>query len=381
MIYLDNAATTFPKPERVYAAHDRAFRECAGNHGRGSHALSAAASRGIDHTRFRLAKLFNAPESAAVSFAHNATGALNLALKGVLKSGDHVVTSAFEHNAVARPLEALKGRGVSVTKVVSRLDGAGVHIDDVKSAFRDGTKLAVFTQISNVTGAENPIAEIGLLCRERGALFLVDAAQSAGCRAIDVQAMNIDLLACPGHKGLFGPQGTGALYVRRGIVLDTLIEGGTGIFSENLEMPNEAPARYESGTQNAPGIAALGEGVQFILETGIDIIAAREAALASRLIAGLLGVKGARVFGPSEGSERSGIVSFALEGASPQHIDAVLSSVFNIAVRAGLHCAPDAHRCIGTLQSGGTVRASCGFFNTPDDVDALLEAVRHIEQR
>jgi cysteine desulfurase family protein len=378
MIYLDNAATTFPKPERVYAAHDKAFRECAGNHGRGSHALAAAASRCIEETRFLLAKLINAPCPAAVSFTYNATGALNLALKGALKSGDHVVTCSFEHNAVARPLEALKGRGVSVTKVAPRLDGEGVHIDDVTSAFRQNTKLAVFTHISNVTGAENPVAEIGLLCRERGALFLVDAAQSAGCRAVDVHAMNIDLLAFPGHKGLFGPQGTGALYARRGIVLDTLIEGGTGIFSENLEMPRQTPARYESGTQNAPGIAALGEGLKFIFETGIDVIAAHEAALASRLIEGVLRVKGARVFGPPAGGARSSVVSFTLDGASPQHIDAVLSSVFGIAVRSGLHCAPDAHRSIGTLQSGGTVRASCGFFNTRNDVDALIEAVRDI---
>jgi selenocysteine lyase/cysteine desulfurase len=266
--------------------------------------------------------------------------------------------------------------------------------DDVEKALSADTKLAVFTHISNVAGTVNPVAQLGALCRAKGIPVLIDAAQSAGCAPIDVQAMNIDMIAFSGHKGLFGPQGTGGLYVREDIVLEPFAYGGTGSRSEELVMPCEIPDRYESGTPNTAGIAALGAGIRFVLETGVETIAAHEAHLACNLIEGLAHIPGVTVYGPPARSVRSGVVSFTVDCAEtsggrhcretrhmePQEIAAVLDSAFGIAVRAGLHCAPDAHRTLGTFERHGTVRASCGFFNTEDDVNALVGAVREIAE-
>jgi len=377
MIYLDNAATSFPKPECVYEKHDKVFRESSGNPGRSGHSLALDAERCIKETRFLAAKLFNIDKMHTLSFACNTTDALNLALKGVLKTGDHVITSSLEHNAVSRPLEALKTRGITVTKINSSVRG-GVSVDNVCTAIKPNTKLAVFAHVSNVTGTENPIANIGKLCREKNILFLVDAAQSAGCRSVDVEAMNIDMLAAPGHKGLLGPQGTGLLFVKEGITLETLKEGGTGSYSDDLAMPLSAPDRYESGTQNVAGIAALGEGIRYVLEQGVKNIALYEAGLANHLIQGLKPVKGVTLYGPPAGENRSGVVSFTLSGIDVQQTSAILDSSFQIAVRSGLHCAPDAHRTLGTLKNHGTVRASFGIFNTHDEVESLIAAVTQI---
>ncbi|GMO41898.1 MAG: aminotransferase class V-fold PLP-dependent enzyme [Treponemataceae bacterium] len=378
MVYLDNAATSFPKPDRVYQAHDKALRE-SGNPGRSGHTLSLAAGRLVEQARFVLAELFNCPSPQSISFAYNATAAINLALKGCLKSGDHVITGTLSHNAVARPLEFLKTRGVAVTKIPSS-PVSGVNIDDVRRAIMPETKLIVLTHVSNVSGAENDVTEIGALCREKGVFFLVDAAQSAGCKPIDMRAMNIDMLAFPGHKSLFGPQGTGGLYVREGIALEPLVHGGTGSRSEDLAMPRETPGRYESGTQNAPGIAALSEGVRFVRDAGVENIEAHEAELANALVEGLSSIKGVRLFGPPAGEKRSGVVSFTLDKIDPQQASAALDSAFGIAVRSGLHCAPDAHLTLGTLETGGTIRASCGFFNTLDDIAALVAAIKEMAQ-
>jgi len=307
----------------------------------------------------------------------NATDALNLAVKGVLAPGDHVIASSMEHNSVARPLEALKGRGVEYTKVkTSPLTGANPQ--DVITAIRSNTRLVAMTHVCNVTGTENPVAEIGALCRKRGILFLVDAAQSAGNRVIDVQGMNIDLLAFPGHKGLLGPQGTGGLYIREGLVLSPLREGGTGSRSEELAQPRDSPGRYESGTANTPGIAALGEGISHVLEEGTLSICEKEAALASLLIEGLKGIAGVTIYGPGPGKTRSGTVSINLDSLDPAQAAMILDSSFDIAVRSGLHCAPDAHRVIGTLRSGGTLRISVGCFNTEDDINKCLEAIKEL---
>ena len=380
MIYLDNAATSWPKPERVYETADRVFRLDAGNPGRSGHKLSLAAGRHIENTRLLAARLFNVPSAASIAFTLNTTDALNLALKGVLVSGDHVIASSMEHNSVARPLEALRNKGVDYTKVeTSPL--SGVAPGAVRAAITPNTRLVVMTHISNVTGTENPIAEIGALCRERGILFLVDAAQSAGNRSIDVQEMNIDLLAFPGHKGLLGPQGTGGLYIREGLVLATLREGGTGSRSEDLKQPEDSPGRYESGTANTAGIAALGEGIALVLEEGAQRIGEREAALASRLIEGIREIPGITLYGPGPGKTRSGTVSITLDSLESAEVSLILDSSFDIAVRPGLHCAPDAHRLIGTLgsdgsrSSPGTVRISVGYFTTEDDIDKCLEAL------
>jgi selenocysteine lyase/cysteine desulfurase len=248
----------------------------------------------------------------------------------------------------------------------------------VAAALRDNTKLMVFNHISNVTGTENPIAEIGRLCRERGVLFLVDASQSAGVRPIDVMAMHIDLMAFPGHKGLLGPQGTGGLYIAEGIEVRPLREGGTGSRSEMRTQPLDRPERYESGTLNTPGIAGLAAGVRYLLNEGVENIGETEAHLASRLIDGLRAIKGVRLYGPPAGPRRSGVVSFTMDGMEAQDVSLILDSAFDIAVRAGLHCAPDAHEAIGTLSTGGTVRISPGCMSTEADIDAVLSAISQI---
>jgi cysteine desulfurase family protein len=380
LIYLDNAATSWPKPESVYETADRVFRLDSGNPGRSGHRLSLAAGRHIERTRLLTARLFNAPNPASIIFTLNTTDSLNLALKGIVSPGDHVITSSMEHNSVARPLETLAKRGVEYTKVRTS-SHVGVDPAIVKEAIKSNTALVVMTHISNVTGTENPIAEIGALCRERGIIFLVDAAQSAGNRTIDVRKMNIDLLAFPGHKGLLGPQGTGGLYIREGLVLCTQREGGTGSHSEDLRQPEEMPNRFESGTANTAGIAALGEGVALILEEGAQSIGEREAALASRLIEGMGHIPGIKLYGPVPGKMRSGTVSFTFESLEPAEAALILDNSFGIAVRSGLHCAPDAHRTIGTLDSGGTVRISIGYFTTEDDINKCLEALKELAQQ
>jgi cysteine desulfurase family protein len=377
MIYLDNAATSFPKPEAVYEAASRSMREAGGNPGRSGHRLSVSAGRIIEEARALLAQLFNAPRPEQIAYTLNATDAINLALKGVLKPGDHVVTSSVEHNAVIRPLEALKSTGVDYTRVTASPQ-SGVRLDEVAAAIRGNTKLMVFTHISNVTGTVNPIAEIGALCREHGILLLVDASQSAGLRPIDVRKMNIDLMAFPGHKGLFGLQGTGGLYISEDVDVRPLREGGTGSRSEKRKQPFDRPGRYESGTLNTPGIAGLAAGVKYLLNEGIDAICKKEAALVNRLISGLGEIDGVRLHGPSASRERSGVVSITMEGIDPMEVSMILDSAFDIAVRAGLHCAPDAHETIGTLQTGGTIRISAGRFNTEQDIDACLSALASI---
>ncbi len=378
MIYLDNAATSWPKPEKVYLAADEALRR-GGNPGRSGHKLSIAAGRSVEETRMLLARLFAIPRPEAIAFTLNTTDALNLALKGILKEGDHVVTSSMEHNSVARPLEALKSSGVEVTKVATS-PLSGVDIQDVRASIKENTKLMVFTHVSNVTGTINPISDIGELCRERGILLLVDAAQSAGVIPIDVMEMDIDLLAFPGHKSLLGPAGTGGLYIRDGLVLNPIREGGTGSFSELLTQPEKIPDRYESGTLNAPGIAGLGAGVRFLLEQGVGTLREKESALANRLLEGISQISGITVFGPPAGRLRTGVVSLVVDGMEPTQTAAILDDAFDIAVRAGLHCAPDTHRMLGTLETGGTVRFSIGAFNTEEEIDLCLEALRSIAE-
>ncbi|MDR1787765.1 MAG: aminotransferase class V-fold PLP-dependent enzyme [Treponema sp.] len=374
MLYLDNAATSWPKPERVYQTADRALREWSGNPGRAGHKLSTAAGCRVEETRALLARLFGAPDPAAFAFCLNATDALNLALKGLLSPGDRVLVSALEHNSVLRPLHAIGAR-VSIVNTSAR---SGIDLDALETALKRGAKLAVLNHVSNVTGAENPIAEAGRLCRRYGTLLLVDAAQSAGAVPINVTEMHIDLLAFPGHKSLLGPQGTGGLYVRQGLGLRPLREGGTGSRSEELSQPAEAPGRYESGTLNTAGLAALGEGLRVILEEGVEAIAEREAALTCALLDALAGLEGLRVYGPGAGPARRPVVSINVDGMPPSDAAAILDSSFDIAARAGLHCAPLAHKLLGTAAGGGTLRLSPGFFTTQDDVCRAAEALKEL---
>ena len=376
MIYLDNAATSWPKPEEVYQASDEALRR-GGNPGRSGHKLSLAAGRTVEEARILLAQIFNVSKPESIIFTLNTTDALNLAFKGILEKGDHVITSSMEHNSVARPLETLKLNGVEVTKVASS-PISGVDMQAVRAAIKENTRLMVFSHVSNVTGTVNPIAEIGKLCHEKGILFLVDAAQSAGVIPIDVEKMKIDLLAFPGHKSLLGPVGTGGLFIREGLSLKPIREGGTGSFSELLSQPEKMPDRYESGTLNTAGIAGLAAGVRFLLEQGVENLQEKEAILTNRLLEGISKISGITVFGPPPGKLRTGVVSLLIKGVEPTQAAIILDTVFDIAVRAGLHCAPDAHRTVGTLKTGGTVRFSIGAFNTEEEIDFCLEVLHSI---
>jgi len=378
-IYLDNAATSYPRPEPVYRAVDRTLREIGASPGRGGYRMALDSSRLIYDVREQLAEFFGVPDAARLVFTPSCTEALNLALFGLLVPGDRVVTTGMEHNAVSRPLQALAHRGVEVVKVAP--DAAGrVAVADLQTACTDGTRMLVMTHASNVTGAIQPLAEIGPWCRQRGILVAVDAAQSAGLIEIDVERLGIDLLALAGHKGLFGPPGTGALYVREGLTLQPLVYGGTGSGSESLEPPEEMPERFEPGTQNSPGIAGLGAGLAFLREQGLETVAARKREQVRQLLAGLEAIPRVELFGPRDPGQHAGAISFVLRDQDPSETGFVLDQEFDIACRIGLHCAPDAHRSIGTFPTG-TVRVSPGFATTPVEIDRFIDAIEDLASR
>jgi cysteine desulfurase family protein len=374
-VYLDNAATSWPKPETVYQAVDRFMREVGATPGRGGHRREEEALRIADEARAALADLFHAPDPQGVAFTMNATQALNLALKGLLRSGDHVVTSSIEHNAVWRPLKkALQRRGVQLTAVRCTPDGA-LDPADVEAALRPDTRLVTMLHASNVLGTVLPLAEVGAICRRRGIPFLVDTAQTAGAYPIDMEAMGIDLLAFAGHKGLYGPHGTGGLVVRPGIEMETWIEGGSGLLSRPEAMPEDLPARLEAGTQNAAGIAGLLAGVRFVLQEGVERIRAHEMAMTRLLIERLQPIPGLAVLGPDDLARRTAVVSVTVEGYFPDQLATVMDKVFDVATRAGLHCAPQAHRTAGTLECGA-LRFSPGYFTTADEIEYAVDALR-----
>lgn len=378
-LYLDNAATSFPKPEVVCDAVDRAMRLGAANPGRGGYRLSLEAGRSVLAARAAAARLVGLPDPAGVVFVANATEAINLALFGVLAPGDRVVTTSMEHNAVARPLRALADRGVDVVRVAAGRDGF-VAPADFKSACTPGTRLAVMTHCSNVTGTVQAIEEIGPWCRARGILFLVDAAQSAGLFPIDVAAMAIDLLAVPGHKAIMGPPGTGFLCVGPGVQLRPLLYGGTGTRSVSDTQPDELPERLESGTLNVVGLAGLHAALEFVQELGLDRLRAHERDLLRQLMEGLRRLPTAHLFGPTDPGRHGGALSFTLAGTDPATVGFRLDAEFDIGVRVGLHCAPEAHRTIGTFPEG-TIRVSPGWFNTSEEIDRFLAAIGAIARQ
>lgn len=376
VIYLDNAATTYPKPESVYGAVEQVLRQLGANPGRGAHRLASEGERVLDAARRRIAELFAIAEPDHIVFTKNATEALNMAIKGCAGRGDHVVTTTLEHNSVMRPLGVLKARGLSVTRVRVAPNGR-FDLKTLQRAIRRTTRLVVITHASNVTGALLPIAEMGAICRAKGVPLCVDAAQTAGSIEIDVERDAIDLLACPGHKGLLGPQGTGFLYVRPGVEVETLMEGGTGSVSEREEQPSFYPDRLQSGTPNTPGIAGLAAGVEYLLKTSLATIRRNEAELTKRLLEGLKGIRGVVIHGPKGIRGRVAVVSFTLKGTNPGEVGYILDEAFGIMVRTGLHCAPGTHKMLGTYPEG-TIRVSPGPFSTPDHVDALCEAARQV---
>ena len=375
-IYLDNAATTFPKPDRVYEAVTDAMRRIGASPGRGGYRRALEASRLVFQAREGLASLFCIGDSSRVIFTHSATEALNLAVHGILRPGDHAISTSIEHNSLVRPLRLAEKRGVEVTWVRGDCFGI-VDLNDVRAAIRKNSRLLALSHCSNVTGAIQPIQEISSLTRGSGIALLVDAAQSAGSLPIDVMEMNIDILAAPGHKGLYGPQGTGLLYIAEGIELSPLIVGGTGGLSSLDEQSEELPERLESGTLNLPGIAGLKAGVEFVGSIGVPAIREKEAALVELLLEGISAIPGAVHYSPDNPAIRGGLVSFNVRDLDPAEICYRLDREFDIAVRAGLHCAPHAHRTIGTFPHGA-VRVSPGFFNTHHDVETFLKALRSI---
>ena len=372
-IYLDNAATSHPKPESVYQAVMHAMREIGASPGRGGHRRSLEAGRLLLRVREAIAALFSIPDSSRIIMTHSATEALNLALRGVLVPGDHVVTTSMEHNSLMRPLAALRASGVEVTIV--RGDGTGmVDPADIRRALRTATRMIALAHISNVCGTIQAIDSIGEIAREAGALFLLDAAQSAGSEPIDVIRTGIDLLAAPGHKGLYGPQGTGFLYVSPAVSLKPLLQGGTGSSSTAEEQPMTLPEGFEAGTLNLPGIAGLGAGVEFVLERGVAVIGDKERRLVTLAAKRLAELPEVTLYGPSDPALRGSVLSFTVAGTDPAALAFMLDHSHDIAVRAGLHCAPQAHRTLGAFP-GGTLRMSPGWFSTGEDIAIFCDAV------
>lgn len=375
LVYLDNAATSWPKPETVYAAVDACARRAGANPGRSSHRMSVEAQQIIEETRLLVARLFNAPSPDHVVFTLNCTDSLNIALKGLVRKGHRVVTGPYEHNSVMRPLRALERSG-AVVKVARAGRDLGMDVDHFAELCRAGVDVAVLAHASNVTGVVQPIDRIARMVHESGGLLVVDAAQAAGTLNIDMAELGIDVLAAPGHKGLLGPMGVGVLVLGRDVDIRPFREGGTGYRSEDDDQPTSLPWRLEAGTPNLPGIAGLGAGIRFVEAEGISSIARKESELAATLAAGLARIPGVKLF-CSPGSPQTGIVSFTIDSLEVSVAGALLDEVFGISVRTGLHCAPAAHRALGTFPEG-TIRASVGYFNDHDDVERLVEAVKQI---
>lgn len=379
-VYLNNAATSWPKPESVYQAVDNYLRHYGASQGRGGFRRSLEATGIIETCRSKLAELFHTSDPSRFVFTKNCSEALNLAIKGVLHRGDHVITTSMEHNSVWRPLKTLEQKGsITLTQVICHPSGE-INLSAVQKAFQPRTRLLVCTHASNVTGTIFPLAELSEIAHAHQAIFLVDAAQTAGSHPIEIDTLGIDLLAFPGHKGLLGPQGTGALYISPRLMLDTLLEGGTGSSSLSPYQPDLLPGRFETGTPNGPGIAGLGAAVDFILKTGIDEIRQKEHLLTGILLENLQRIPGVTIYGPQNPDLQVGVVSFNLLDVNPVEVGTVLDEVYQVMVRTGLHCAPQAHQTIGTIERG-TVRVSPSFFNTQDEIHYFIEAMQKIAKK
>jgi len=379
-IYLDNAATSWPKPPGVYDAVDQYQREIGAPAGRGSYGAGQDVERRIAGCRRQIAELIGGEEARRVIFGFNGTDVLNIALHGMLRPGDHVVTSVAEHNSVLRPLRWLQDRReVSVSYVTC--DGEGrIDPDAILQSVTPQTRLVALTHASNVTGALQPVGEVGRRLRDHAAKLLVDAAQSLGHVPIDVKAMDIDLLASSGHKGLLGPLGSGVLYMGPAVdeQLDSFRQGGTGTFSEDDAQPSDLPHKFEAGNLNVPGLLGLAAGVAYIRERGIDELRQHEVELSQILRDGLRDIEGLRLYGPADADLRTGVTCFSINGMEPQEVASLLDSAFNIQVRAGLHCAPQMHEALGTKELGGTVRLSPGPFTTIEHIESALVAIAQV---
>ncbi len=376
MIYLDNGATSFPKPRGMIEAIDACMLSYCGNPGRSGHDLSRKTGEEVYRTRKTLADLFGIKEPERIIFTSNTSEALNLAIHGTLTKGDHVITTAMEHNSVLRPVYALAEADVAHTIIPCRQDGS-LEIEQMEKAIRPNTKLIVCTQASNVTGTIMPVKELAALCRRRNILFLVDGAQGAGHLKTDVGG--IDMLAVPGHKGLLGPLGTGMLYVREGVEIRQMLQGGTGTASREILQPRELPEGYEVGTINAPGIIGLGYSAAYIQKIGIEAIRNHQQELTAILDEGLRNMKNVTVYGPSDCRKKVGIVTFNIKGHDCEEIASLLNDDYGIAVRGGYHCAGLAHKTIGTWDTGA-VRMSTGIYNSRRQMKIVVDAVHAISK-
>jgi cysteine desulfurase family protein len=379
-IYLDNAATSWPKPVSVYEAVDRYLRSNGAPAGRGAYGEAAEVERMVADARKRVASLLGEPDPKRVIFTANGTDSLNLAIHGLLRAGDHVVTTVCEHNSVLRPLRELERHaGVAVTRVECGSNGI-VDPAAFAAAITRNTKLFVLTHVSNVTGAIQPVEEVGAIAKSHGVRFLVDAAQSIGHIPVLAKQLNADLIAAPGHKGLLGPLGTGILYIAPGMEehLRATRQGGTGTTSESDLQPETLPEKYESGNHNVPGIIGLGAALQYLTERSLDDIRRHEQQLTARLLDGFQSLKNVTIHGPRDALHQVGVVSIVIDGYDPQEVATTLDAAYSIQVRSGFHCAPLMHASQGTNQQGGTVRFSIGAFNTIEQIDHAIQAVGEI---
>ncbi len=379
MIYMDNAATSWPKPDTVYDTVLTTMKKYGANPGRSSHSMAVEAANILLYTREMLCELFNVSDPFRMIFTYNTTDSLNLAIKGILREGDHVITTSMEHNSVIRPLMHLASLGIETTIISTDSQGI-LDPRDIEKAIRSNTRLIVTTHASNVTGTIMPVEAIGKVANAYGVYYLLDAAQTAGLIPMDLSMMPVDMVAMPGHKGLLGPQGVGVLFVRDGVELKQIREGGTGSQSESIYQPEFFPDRYESGTLNTPGIAGLGAGIKYILANGLVKAMSRVASMEKLFIHSLSQIEGVIVYGPQSMDQRSGIVSINIGDKDSREIVNILNNEYNIATRGSLHCAPLAHETIGTKKQG-TVRFSPGIFTTIEEVKDCIKAIGEISQK
>ncbi len=375
-VYLDNAATSWPKPPAVYEVVDDYQRRLGAPAGRSGYAEAVEVSRRIETVRRQVASLVGLKEARHLIFTFNGTDSLNLVLHGMLRPGDHVVTTVVEHNSVLRPLARLKGVGVETTYVGCSATGV-VDPGDVRRALQANTRLVAIIHASNVTGAVQPVREIAELGHEAGALVLCDAAQSLGHLPLSLDGLGVDFLAAPGHKGLLGPLGAGVLALGPAALehLQSVRQGGTGTQSERAQQPDDLPAKFESGNHNVPGILGLGAGVEYLVSRGIAEVEQQGQLQCQRLLDGLAGIRGVRICGPATARERVPVVSIVVEDYDPQEIALGLDAVYRVQTRPGLHCAPRMHASLGTQAHGGTVRFSLGPFSTDTEIDTAVAAV------
>lgn len=376
MIYFDNAATTLKKPKQVAEAVAEAINTL-GNPGRGGHEAALGASRMIFDTRRKLAELFHAENPKQIAFTANATESLNLIIKGVLKKGDHAITTQLEHNSVLRPLYEMEDKGVGLSILPSDRKGR-IDIEDFEHEIRKNTRMIICTHGSNLTGNLLDIKKIGNIARNHQILFCVDASQTAGVIPIDVQKMNIDFLCFTGHKSLLGPQGTGGVYVREGIHVNPWKSGGSGVLTYSRNHPPQMPTALEAGTLNGHGIAGLNAAIGYLNQTGIDVIRKRELELMRRFYHGVKKVPGVKIYGDFDAEIRCPIVSLNLGSYDSAQVSDELFMTYDIAVRSGAHCAPLMHQALGTVGQGA-VRFSFSHYNTEEEVDLAVKALKELE--